>query len=692
MKSKKFQNVFENVPLLNKFVQKVWFEPQTPSIIRLVSSDADYMKLCTAIVNHTDSNAILHSFIRVCHARGIDIRLLRKKLTPVANALGLVIESDASQGYYHILGLTPAASADEIKKSFRQKARTVHPDTNHSSKSQSRAFVKLHEAYQTLSNPESRRHYDQKGRPVGLWNEQHPQNQRSPIKFGYIYMIGGLALFFVTAAFIFDFIFREEVLSDLPYTDKRPPISSPKRATPLNDNTQSTPFLKSETKPRILASNRSSKETKTSKSKASIPPLPVRKAPLAQYHSDSGKQTTAKKPLKISAVPLHHPSANQNSDATNPPMSHQLNPNEQKIKKEASATITIGTMEYIDTDKHNALFPEKDVSHLPPIEKQINNKLSAPDIRDGFKANGILKTDDVTALPTPSPPVLPQSDENAHRVLSRASSTPSRALPGRVSMNIKGKIEIFIKTYCMAYEQKNLKKFASFFKFDAIENGKSFHTLLPQYRHNFARIASITYTIVMHQYSYLPDSTDIKMEGEFFLRWREYGANWKKNSGSIFMHLEQSENSFIVKQLYYLAGGNNNTKISSANQVLQTGMTPLKKKVKKFLDNYCQTYSSKNMTKFASFFRPDATENGKPFYTLLPQYSHNFSIIDSIAYTIIVHRHSRLDAETVKIDGAFSMGWHERNGNQSKNRGSISMVLSVEDNSFRVKELNYRSD
>ena len=252
----------------------------------------------------------------------------------------------------------------------------------------------------------------------------------------------------------------------------------------------------------------------------------------------------------------------------------------------------------------------------------------------------------------------------------------------------------------MTYEQKNLKKFAAFFKSDAIENGKPFHSLLPQYRHNFATIASITYTIVMHQYTILSDSTDIKMEGEFFVRWREYGANWNKNSGTVFIHLEHHKDSFLIKQLYYLAGGNDNTETptvdkavdQAADQVSQNGLPALKKNVKIFLNNYCQTYENKNLTKFASFFIPDATENGKPFHTLLPQYRHNFSMIDSMTYTIVIHRYSRLDAKTVRIDGEFSMQWHKHNENQSKNSGGISMLLSVENNSFRVRELTYRSD
>jgi len=351
MKSNKSRNVLENTPLLNKFVQKVWFEPQTPSIIRLVSSNADYMILCAAIVNDADSNAFLRSFTFVCRQKGIDIHLLREKLIPVANALGLTIESVASQDHYNILGLTPTAGADEIKKAFRQKARTVHPDTNHSGESQSRAFVELHEAYQTLSNPESRRRYDQSYQNMGLWNEQSLQNQRPPRKFGYIYMIVGLALFFITAAFIFDYIFREEVLSDIPYTDERPLISTPKRITPSNNNAKDNQLLRSQTTPSNLSPNLPpnlppnlidsgfSKGLKTSASQVPTP-LPVQKAPLAQYHSDSTKQTmTVKNTAKKFTVPLYHPSAAQDSDAAKQSVLLKLNPDDQKRKKKKPSTI-----------------------------------------------------------------------------------------------------------------------------------------------------------------------------------------------------------------------------------------------------------------------------------------------------------------------------------------------------------------
>jgi len=56
--------------------------------------------------------------------------------------------------YYELLGLKPGASASEIKKAFRKKAKQLHPDIAGSEKAE--AMQKLLRAYEALSNFERR--------------------------------------------------------------------------------------------------------------------------------------------------------------------------------------------------------------------------------------------------------------------------------------------------------------------------------------------------------------------------------------------------------------------------------------------------------------------------------------------------------------------------------------------------------
>lgn len=65
--------------------------------------------------------------------------------------------------FYEILGVSKNATAEEIKKAYRQKAIQFHPDKNPGNKEAEEKFKEAAEAYEILSNPEKRQRYDQFG-------------------------------------------------------------------------------------------------------------------------------------------------------------------------------------------------------------------------------------------------------------------------------------------------------------------------------------------------------------------------------------------------------------------------------------------------------------------------------------------------------------------------------------------------
>ncbi len=72
----------------------------------------------------------------------------------------------AKRDYYEVLGLSREVSEAEIKKSYRRLARSHHPDANPDDPNAEERFKELTEAYEVLSNSDSRRAYDTYGHQV----------------------------------------------------------------------------------------------------------------------------------------------------------------------------------------------------------------------------------------------------------------------------------------------------------------------------------------------------------------------------------------------------------------------------------------------------------------------------------------------------------------------------------------------
>jgi len=86
------------------------------------------------------------------------------------------------KGYYTVLGLTPAATSDDVRAAFRRLVKDFHPDTNPAGDANAPWFQAITEAYQVIGNPEKRLAYDLSILAQSRSVVPIPDQQSSPIR------------------------------------------------------------------------------------------------------------------------------------------------------------------------------------------------------------------------------------------------------------------------------------------------------------------------------------------------------------------------------------------------------------------------------------------------------------------------------------------------------------------------------
>ncbi|KAG6436458.1 hypothetical protein SASPL_101357 [Salvia splendens] len=132
----------------------------------------------TIIISNTNPTVCIHS--KPKHSPGPGIRFPQKisfssqrirtrnrfggpRPCSTAQISALYAPAQTKETMYELLGIAENVSNfSDIKKAYKQMARKYHPDVSPPGRVEeyTRRFIMVHEAYETLSNPQTRARYD----------------------------------------------------------------------------------------------------------------------------------------------------------------------------------------------------------------------------------------------------------------------------------------------------------------------------------------------------------------------------------------------------------------------------------------------------------------------------------------------------------------------------------------------------
>jgi curved DNA-binding protein CbpA len=529
----------DNLKLARKFVRLVITIGDTPTLIRRVAEQQQFM-LCCSVVIKADKNtdpehfSLYRDIEQESYRQGFSFDKLKEKLTTIAGALALDIKTIKSihADYYQILGVPQNADIRTIKKAFRAKARQTHPDTT---SGENDRFLLVLKAYKVLTDPSFRKdNLSKQQKAQWQWSEFSKDHQKGDTlkktpfrKYGVHFLL--IVILLVLTSLVADFVMQQRALvdgvhravvpkkqspenqnshQDVEYKDEEQLISDDDKPidkleeSPTNESLLVIQHIQPQNKKEILdeiyiKENQNSRPHVESKDEERL---------ISSQNKPLNKNVKAEKPLKI--INKKH---------------------EKKIDINNVNGLKIGKTDHKDSESDK-------LSDSTSLDSEKNNHPT-----DHHASSIIDKAHDV---PFPDLQVTKKKND----VVAKSETVLLDK-----TLQVKKELEKFFFRYCEAYEKRNLTKLMRFFEENAIENGMPLNQLLSEYKENFQNLASIHYRINIVNYTIMdPDFSRIRVNGHFFLRWQKIREKqWHQYHGKIHFDLISNGDSFLIRELTY---------------------------------------------------------------------------------------------------------------------------------------------
>ena len=519
---------------VTRLLQQLARDASTEGLIVFVADTSGMLQTCRAVLTldrdgDDEAKAWLHT---ACAAREIAYGQLLHEASKIVQ----LFQADTGDGdYYAVLGLSPDATEDEVKRSYRQLSRRYHPDTAPTAGAAGTdRFIRITRAYHAIIAGEE---------PAPPAIPFSPAASSPPIRKGGqrrrlfgprvpLRAVVGLALLagiVVAACLVVSEVYSRRVMLKTLH-DGGVAFVPPKAQKTVREEPAALTFAEKLRRTREAEAVAAKKDErgKTIVAAASTQPDPTASArPTPVASRQPNPVASAQPSLAQSSRPTPAVISTAGRDLK-PATEH---PPQGKARFLASHR----------NDREGASSQPTPTPSSRPTPAVIST--AGRDLKPAMEKSQATK-----ATPVIKP--VPATDTTPILTATKPPPPSAPAQPPHTEAQLQQQLNRFLTAYCQAYGARNLTKFQQFFTPKATENGTPVSDLMPTYSKLFASTKGLSLrisTLKWHQ----PAAGRIALNGRFEIDLDYRDADAVHGAGKIDFQLAYDDTSLKVQKMTY---------------------------------------------------------------------------------------------------------------------------------------------
>lgn len=521
--------------LISSFIKKYSTDNGTESMLDYVADTNGMLGACKELfdINGTIDHALVDWFYLECSRYSVAPNSFADAVTQM---LAIFNGNYESQDHYATLGLTPDATADEVKSAYRKLSLQHHPDrAANNDTCDPQLFININKAYRAITEPEKFNLQTSSPESKPDWNATKKRTVSANQKKKLIYWGAGMVVILLVMMVVGSINVRKRaMLAGL--TENRGAF-----VPPQEDAVQETPDKIVGRDVGALA-----KEEET-------PPAPIepkgkvfKEAMETTIQVEEDGVTSVRDISKVEEKSLHEISSELEKEEVVAVESDQLEVVEHATVPKKQLVLQTPLQEDDTIQPDSIELQTGDLTIKIPDEEQLEAEPMVQNEKNNIQAQQVA----IIEKPE-SEEVLIDETINDNNGLIQSVELANNAQEANIVApeDQQKQIDQFFTEYQKAYAERNIISFSRYFSPDAIENDKPFSVMIPTYIDLFESTSDILLKINVLFWQKVDEN--VQVEGRFSVKLKYKRGRESNGAGTISFLLRKEEGTYKIASLAY---------------------------------------------------------------------------------------------------------------------------------------------